>query len=111
MCSVPPGWTMTAGSSASPDGKIAGEASQGVTFLDRSRLGRLESLVLVSMFGEVQREDVGKFGSDNYLPATFKGKATVGTYGLDEDRSREIALTWENVRLVPAANCPSLPAE
>jgi len=68
---------MTAGSSASPDGKVAGEASQGVTFLDRSRLGRLESLVLVSMFGEVQREDVGTFGSGYYLPATFKRKATV----------------------------------
>lgn len=81
---IPPGWTVTAGSSADPTGTIAGQSSLGVTFLDRSRLKYLKGLVLLRMDGPVQRHAIRFVNGE--LPATFSGKAEIGTYGGAADR-------------------------
>jgi hypothetical protein len=99
VCHLPPGWEIRAGKQASPDGVIAGEASHGVTFLDRPRLGALRRLVLVRLYPPIQRRRTGD------QPATFAGHARIGRYGVIE-RRRQVALTWRNLRLTPASRCP-----
>lgn len=101
-CQIPPGWTITAGSSADPSGRIAGEGSLGVTWLDHKRRDYLHRLVLVRLYGPVQRRTI-RSGTGE-VPATFAGHATVGQYGSDKDR--KVRLNWRNVRLTPAKNCP-----
>ena len=97
VCHIPPGWRITAGGSAAPDGVIAGQASHGVTWLNDTK--PLENLVLVSLYGQVRQADEGN------VPATFKGKAVLE----GSDHSREVALTHANIRLSPADRCPLLP--
>ena len=103
-CQIPPGWTITAGSSADPTGRIAGEASLGVTYLDRTRLRQLEGLVLVRLDEPVHRHSIPQ-GKGGELPATFVGTAQIGRYG-PTDRGRKQRLDYRNVRLLPASRCP-----
>jgi hypothetical protein len=105
VCRIPPGWRVTAGNSAAPDGIIAGEATHGVTFLDASRVSALEGIVLVRLAGAVQRE--ARAVEHGTVPATFAGRASVGSYAGAE--GREVPLTYANVRLTRAAGCPALP--
>ena len=107
VCHFPPGWFITAGSSADPTGLIKGQASLGVTYLNRNRLSELNGLMLVTLDGPVQRKDFGHDGTAVFVPATFKGYARIGRYGTDE-RRRKIRLTYRNIRLVPADRCPPL---
>ena len=102
-CRIPPGWTLTAGSGADPSGKIAGEASLGVTFLSRPYLRYLDAIVLLRLDGPVRKQALHL--KDREYPATFEGSADIGTYGLDE-RTRKQPLTFRNVRLTPAVRCP-----
>jgi hypothetical protein len=94
VCHIPSGWRITAGRSATPDGVIAGEGSHGTTWLGDTR--SLESLVLVGLYGPVQKTEIDS------VPATFKGNALVQKPIVE----REVALTYENVRLVRADRCP-----
>ncbi|MBO9576914.1 MAG: hypothetical protein J7494_14380 [Sphingobium sp.] len=103
VCHIPPGWRMKAGSSASPNGDIEGEASHGVTFLDKKRLKELRNVILLTLYSKVQREEI-KDGT-GIIPATFSGKAHIGTYG--EDDEREAPITYKNLILVPAKQCPA----
>lgn len=103
VCRLPPGWRIRAGRMASPDGVLAGEASHGVTFLDRMRLSELDDLALVRVLDPVQPEEIRSAGG--IQPATFSGRATIGTYGDGEPR-REQRLGAANIRLLPAARCP-----
>jgi hypothetical protein len=103
-CQIPPGWTITAGYSADPTGTIAGEASLGVTFLNRSGLRYLNSLVLLRTDEPVRRHPVRQ-GIGGVLPATFVGTARIGKYGLT-DQTRKQKLDYRNVHLVPASRCP-----
>jgi hypothetical protein len=105
VCHIPPGWRIKAGGSAAPDGIIAGEASHGVTFLDRKRIGQLRGLVLLTLYGPVQRDEV-KDG-DGVVPATFAGQADVGRYGGDDGEGRQAPLGAANILLVPASRCPA----
>lgn len=108
VCHIPPGWRLTAGSSASPNGDIKGEASHGVTFLDRKALPQqLQGLVLLTLYDRVQRADIGDPDHGSGEPATFKGSATVGTYGGDGP-ARTIRIAFANVRLTPAKRCPAI---
>jgi hypothetical protein len=100
VCHFPPGWTIRAGRQASPDGVLAGEASHGATFLDRAWLRELRGLALVRIFGRVQPIRTGS------IPATFAGRATIGSYGVNGEPSRRAMLGARNIRLVPAARCP-----
>ena len=103
VCHLPPGWQIRAGRMATPDGVLAGEASHGVTFLDRMRLSELDDLALVRILDPVQPEEIRSAGG--IQPATFSGRATIGTYG-DGEPHREQRLGAANIRLLPAARCP-----
>ncbi|WP_443750831.1 hypothetical protein [Asticcacaulis solisilvae] len=104
VCHFPPGWSIDAGSSADPSGLIKGEGSLGVTWLDRTRLDELDGLVLLDTEGGIRRADEGHEGASVYVPATFKGKVSIGTYGTDKVRKMKIG--WRNIRLTPAVRCP-----
>ena len=106
VCHLPPGWSITAGKSAAPDGAIEGEASHGVTFLDRHRLSELHGLALVRLYEGVRRSDI-RATADGHMPATFAGDAGIGTYGRDDGPRRQVRLTYANLRLTPAAACPA----
>lgn len=101
VCSIPGGWRIKAGSSATPNGELEGEGSQGATWFNRGSPKELRNFVLVTLYAPVQRADIGT--SDNGIPATFKGTATISTD--DGDVSR--ALSYRNITLTPARRCPN----
>ena len=107
VCHFPPGWDIDAGSSADPTGQIKGEGSLGVTYLDPTRLSELNELVLITLVGPVQARDIGHDGTAVFIPATFKGHVSIGTYGVD-GKTRKARLTSRNIKLVPASRCPPL---
>lgn len=96
VCRIPGGWRIKAGSSATPDGELAGEGSQGATWFNRRSPPELRSFVLVTLYGPIQNNDV-RNGPD----ATFKGKATIST----DSGERDAPLTYKNLRLTPATRC------
>jgi len=100
VCHIPGGWRIKAGNSASPDGELEGEGSEGVTWLGQGHLNELHNFVLITLYGPVQRHDLPL--KDGLVPATFKGHATV-TF----ERDRRVRLTFANVVLTPATGCPA----
>ena len=105
VCHFPPGWSIGAGSSADPSGEIKGEGSLGVTYLNQKDMSELTGLVLITLYSPVQNRDLGREGGPVFVPATFKGHASVGTYG-EDGKTRKIRLDYQNMRLVPADRCP-----
>jgi len=97
VCRIPGGCRIKAGSSATPDGAFEGEGSQGATCFNKRNPTELRDIVLVTLYGPVQRADV-----HNGPDATFKGHALIST----EKEERKSALTYRNIRLTPAAHCP-----
>ena len=100
VCSIPGGWRIKAGSSATPNGDLEGEGSQGATWFNTASPKELRNFVLVTFYAPVQRADIGS--PDNGVPATFKGTATVSTDNGDVQRT----LSYRNITLVPARRCP-----
>lgn len=102
VCNVPPGWRVTAGRSAAPDGVINGEGTHGVTWIGAADLDRLNGLALVQLYGPVQPDPI-YFDppSSGEVPATFGGEADVMGRG-----GRTTPLTSANVRLTSAERCP-----
>lgn len=100
VCHIPYGWRIKAGNSASPDGEIDGEASQGITWFRKSTPKKFRNLVLVTLYDRVQREDIGT--PDKMIPATFKGTATISA----DDRDVQRKLTYRNITLTPVSRCP-----
>lgn len=70
VCRIPGGWRIKAGSSATPNGELEGEGSQGATWFNQSSPKELKAFLLVTIYAPVQREDIGS--PDNGIPATFK---------------------------------------
>jgi len=101
VCHIPRGWRVKAGSSATPNGEVSGDGSQGATWFRRSSPKELQQLVLVTLSGPVQRETVGS--EDNGVPATFIGTVTLST----DDGKVQRVLTYRNVTLTPSHRCPS----
>lgn len=101
-CQIPPGWTITAGSSADPSGHMSGEGSLGVTWLNRKSLGYLTDLVLIRMYGPPDHGNRDIKG--NGAPPTFEGTVTIGYYG--SERERKFKLRISDVRLKSATHCP-----
>jgi hypothetical protein len=101
ICSIPPGWQIRAGRTAAPDGLIEGEATHGVTRLDRERLSDLANLALVRMWGPVQG-GTRRTGAGDEI-ASFFGHAVLESAG---GGARQVPLTLEQIRLTPAARCP-----
>lgn len=99
VCNIPGGWRIKAGSSASPNGEIEGQGSQGATWFNRSSPNELRNFVLVTLYAPVQRADIGS--ADNGVPATFKGAVTIST----DDGDVQRALTYRNITLTPARRC------
>jgi hypothetical protein len=97
VCKIPGGWRIRAGGSATPDGILEGEGSQGASWFNRSSPSELRSLALVTLYAPIQRADI-RNGPD----ATFKGTATIST----NRGEKEIRLTYRNVQLTPAHHCP-----
>lgn len=96
VCHIPGGWRIKAGNSATPEGELDGEGSQGATWFSQSSPDELSAFVLVELTGPVQRNDSGP------VPATFKGTATINTDKGDVQRP----LTYKSITLVPASRCP-----
>ena len=101
VCRVPGGWRIKAGSSATANGELAGEGSQGATWFNRSNPKDLDAFVLVTLYAPVQRRDIKTASGRELIPATFKGFATVET----DDGDKRIPLTFRNITLTPAAAC------
>lgn len=101
VCHIPPGWSIKAGGSLTPNGVFEGEGSQGVSWYREASPKDFRALVLVELYSPVQRRDIHQH--DGIIPATFKGHATV--WGDDADR--KAALNADNIRLSPARSCPS----
>jgi hypothetical protein len=97
VCKIPGGWRIKAGSSATPDGVLEGEGSQGATWFNRRSPEELRYIALVTLYEPIQRSDV-RNGPD----ATFKGTATVST----DNGEKKVRLTYRNVQLTPARHCP-----
>ncbi|MBY8825328.1 hypothetical protein [Sphingomonas colocasiae] len=102
ICRIPSGWRIKAGSSATPGGELSGGGSQGATWFNQSSPKELQAFVLVTLYGPVQKEDIGS--PDNGIPATFKGIATINT----DDGDVQRPLTYKNITLTPAPRCPAL---
>jgi hypothetical protein len=101
VCRIPSGWRINAGSSATPNGVLEGNGSQGATWFSRGSPRALRGLVLLTLSGPIQPRDI-RFGN-GVVPATFNGRATLST----DAGERKVALTYRNLRLVPARRCPS----
>lgn len=97
VCHLPPGWRITAGMDATPDGELSGSGSHGATWFNDRNPAPLRNLVLVTLHGPMQREK--RDGS----PATFEGEALIST----ADGERKERLTTTNIRLTPAKACPA----
>lgn len=100
ICRIPGGWRIKAGSSATPNGELDGEGSQGATWFNRSSPPELRAFVLITLYAPVQRVDIG-----SEIPATFKGYALIST----DDADRKRPITYRNITLVPARRCPVAP--
>ena len=100
ICRIPGGWRIKAGSSATPNGELDGTGSQGATWFNHESPKELQQFVLVTLYGLVQREDIGS--PNNGVPATFKGTVTINADEGDVKR----ALTYRNITLTRANRCP-----
>lgn len=100
VCRIPGGWRIKAGSSATPNGEIEGEGSQGATWFKHGSPKELQAFLLVTLYAPVQRADIGS--PNNGVPATFKGTATIITDNGDVQRP----LTYRNITLTAARSCP-----
>ena len=101
ICSIPGGWQIRAGRTAAPDGLIEGEATHGVTRLDRDRLFELRNLALVRMWGTVQG-GTRRLGPGEEIASFFGHAALTNSRGA----SRQLQLTLKNIRLERATGCP-----
>ena len=101
VCRIPAGWRITAGSSLTPNGTLAGEGGQGITWFNGHNPNALRSLVLVRLSGPVQRDDIRD--GTGVVPATFQGYATVST----DDGDRHVPLNYRNIVLTRASACPA----
>lgn len=103
VCHFPPGWTITAGKSADPEGILAGGGSHGVTWLNAARIGELGQLFLIKV-SDYRAHEAHSPNVDD--PATFSGKLLVGDYGNPEADWREVSLLPANFVREPASRCP-----
>jgi hypothetical protein len=101
VCQIPPGWTVKAGGSLTPEGVLEGEGSLGTSWFRESSPPELQEFTLVTLYDPVQREASAFPDGSGEVPATFAGSATVST----DDGERRIPLTADNVRLTPADRC------
>lgn len=101
VCVVPPGWTIRAGGSLNPGGVLEGEGSLGTSWFRDTSPSELDRIVLVTLAGPLRGAPVNDATGE--VPATFAGTADVST----DKGVRQIALTTENLRLIPADRCPS----
>lgn len=102
ICRIPSGWRIKAGSSATSDGGLSGEGSQGATWFNQSNPRELRTFVLVTLYAPIQRADIRTPDGSGLTPATFKGYTTLET----DDGDRRVPLTYRNVTLTPASACP-----
>ena len=101
VCHIPPGWRITAGSSATPNGSLAGSGSQGATWFNESSPPELRHMVLVTLYANIQRADLRTPDGSGVVPATFAGQATIST----DDGERKVRLSYKNITLIPAVRC------
>jgi len=105
VCHIPGGWRIKAGSSATPDGVLEGEGSHGATWFVRSSPDELRDLVLVTLYGPVQPDDIlsSTGEGETLIPATFAGYASISA----EQEGKRVVLTTANIRLAAAKGCPA----
>ena len=101
VCHIPGGWRIKAGSSATPNGELAGEGSQGATWFNHRSPSDLRRFALVTLYAPLQRADIGTANVSGQVPATFKGSVTVET----DDGDKLLPLTYRNIALTPATLC------
>jgi hypothetical protein len=108
VCHIPAGWDITAGRYGDPGGHLKGVGNIGVAYLDPSHLSNLKAIALVRL-DAVQRRAIRYPNHAGGVPATFGGSGEIGRYG-NAEHYRHVRLTYRNVRLAPATQCPRLPA-
>lgn len=99
VCHIPYDWEVTAGSMGA-GGRLEGTAGHGTSWVRARDARTLRSLVVVTLIGGVQKNDIRIPGG--VIPATFSGMASVDS----GDRVRKVRLTYANIRLAPAKRCP-----
>lgn len=75
VCHLQPGWIISTGSYASPEGIFEGGSRVGAANLDNRRLQELKNLFLID-------DPDLTIDPSATTPPTFKGKIVIGTYGL-----------------------------
>lgn len=108
VCHIPSGWRIEAGSSATPNGTLAGKGSQGATWFNRPTPRELHGIVLITLSRPIQAHDVKIQDSKHQgvIPATFQGRATISTERTEREED-ERPLSSNNIRLDAAQRCPS----
>lgn len=101
ICHIPLGWRIAAGSSATPEGSLEGNGSQGATWFASPSPQELRYFALVTLYSAPQRADVRSRDGSGIVPATFKGQATIST----DMGERQVHLTYAHVLLTPAKAC------
>ena len=104
VCRIPPGWSIKAGGSATPEGGFEGEGSHGVTWLGSASPAELRDFILLTLYLPIRQDDQKYLTGEIWMPATFKGQAVLQS----ADDERTIALTARNVRLRRAIRCASV---
>ncbi|MEN3749583.1 hypothetical protein TPR58_20590 [Sphingomonas sp. HF-S3] len=99
VCHFPSGWTLRAGSRATPDGVLEGNGSHGATWLSPGSTAVLDDLVLVTLDGPLDA------GSPDVRPPTFAGSFAIELP--DDEEPTPVRLTLANIRLTPATACPA----
>jgi hypothetical protein len=102
ICRIPPGWRIKAGSSATPNGALTGQGSQGTTWFNHGSPKELRDFVLVTLYARRQQTDIHSADGSGLVPATFNGSVTIET----DDGERSLPLTYKNVTLSRASRCP-----
>lgn len=101
VCRIPSGWRIAAGSSATSDGILTGEGSQGITWFNNGNPAELRAFALVKIVGPVVwTEQQSEHG---IIPATFSGHVKIET----DDGPRTVSIDQENISLRPAIRCPN----
>lgn len=100
VCSIPPGWKITAGKEIDPGGEVSGSASGFVANLNRKQLAELENMFLIADPDPAYRPP------STAIPM-FNGAISIGSYKKPEAGEHDKKLEVGNFILTPAKGCPS----
>jgi len=99
VCTIPPGWEITAGKGIDPGGEVSGGAGGFVANLNSKQLPELDNLFLID-------DPDPEYRPTPTTPPMFEGTVSIGTYGKPEAGEHDITLGAVNFVMTPANGCP-----